>query len=107
MDVLMQELRLVRRNGYAMDREEYQPGVICMGAPIRDHTGAVVGSISASAPLMRASDPHLEVIKQEIIAATQSLSRELGEDLSPAAARNGAAMAQQKPKLTSKRRGEN
>jgi IclR family transcriptional regulator, acetate operon repressor len=107
LDVLMEELRLVRRNGYAMDREEYRPGVICIGAPIRDHTSAVVGSISASAPLMRASDKHLELIKHEVVTATQSLSRELGEDLSPAAMHNGAAMAQRKPKPTSKRRGGN
>lgn len=84
MDALSEELRLVRRNGYAMDREEYQPGVICIGAPIRDYTGAVVGSISASTPLMRATEPHLDLIRDEIIAATRQLSRELGEDLSSA-----------------------
>jgi IclR family acetate operon transcriptional repressor len=107
MDVLMEELRLVRRNGYAMDREEYQPGVICIGGPIRDHTGAVVGSISASAPLMRASDEHLALIKHEVVTATQSLSRELGEDLSPTSMPNDAAIAARKSKLTSKRRGGN
>ena len=47
---LIEALRHVRRNGYAMDDEEYQPGVICVGAPIRDHNGAVVGAISASTP---------------------------------------------------------
>ena len=47
---LIEALRHVRRNGFAMDDEEYQPGVICVGAPIRDHNGAVVGAISASTP---------------------------------------------------------
>ena len=47
---LIEALRHVRRNGYAMDDEEYQPGVICVGAAIRDHNGAVVGAISASTP---------------------------------------------------------
>ena len=40
---LDEELRPVRRNFYAMDREEYQPGMICIGSAVRDHQGAVVG----------------------------------------------------------------
>ena len=58
-DALIEELRLVRRNGHAIDREEFQPGVVCVGAAIRDHLGAVVGAISASAPTLRATDEHL------------------------------------------------
>ena len=50
IEKLGEELRLVRRNGYAIDREEFRPGVICLGAAIRDHAGAVVGSISVSSP---------------------------------------------------------
>lgn len=108
LDALMDELRLVRRNGYATDREEYQPGVICIGAPIRDYTGAVVGSLSASAPLMRASDQHLDVIKEQIVTATTSLSRELGEDRSLASvSSNGADAKRRTPKSASKRLGGN
>jgi IclR family acetate operon transcriptional repressor len=76
---LVEELRLVRRNGHAMDREEFQPGVICVGSAIRDHSGAVVGAISASAPAMRATDEHLDLMRQEVIAAANALSAELGE----------------------------
>lgn len=75
----IEELRHVRRNGYAMDREEFQPGVICVGSAIRDHAGAVVGAISASTPSMRASEDHLALIRNEIMTATSALSAELGE----------------------------
>lgn len=75
----IEELRLVRRNGYAIDREEFQPGVICVGSAIRDHAGAVVGAISASTPAMRASEDHLALMRDEVIAATTALSAELGE----------------------------
>ena len=78
-DALIEELRHVRRNGFAMDREEFQPGVVCVGAAIRDHSGAVVGAISASAPAMRATDEHLALMQQEVIAAANALSGELGE----------------------------
>lgn len=76
---LIEALRLVRRNGYAIDREEFQPGVVCIGAAIRNHTGAVVGAISASTPTMRASDSHLAQMRDEVVAATRALSAELGE----------------------------
>jgi IclR family acetate operon transcriptional repressor len=75
---LMEALRLVRRNGVAFDREEFRPGVICVGAAIRDQSGAVVGSISASTPMMRASEEHLDQMREEVIAATRALSIELG-----------------------------
>jgi IclR family acetate operon transcriptional repressor len=75
---LIEELRLVRRNGFAIDREEFQPGVVCIGAAIRDHAGAVVGAISASTPSMRATEAHCALMRDEVIAASRALSVELG-----------------------------
>jgi IclR family acetate operon transcriptional repressor len=77
-DKLKEELRLTRRNGFAIDREEFQPGVVCIGAAIRDHAGAVVGSISVSAPLFRATAEYLDRIRIQLIAVTDELSIELG-----------------------------
>ncbi len=81
---LIEALRHVRRNGYAMDDEEYQPGVICVGAPIRDHNGAVVGAISASTPAMRANNDHLKLMREQIVSAVRALSAELGAHAAPA-----------------------
>ena len=75
---LIEALRHVRRNGYAMDDEEYQPGVICVGAPIRDHNGAVVGAISASTPTMRANNDHLALVREQVVSAVRALSADLG-----------------------------
>ena len=88
-DALIEELRHVRRNGVAIDREEFQPGVICVGSAIRDHGGAVVGAISASAPAMRVTEEHLALMRQEVIAAANALSADLGEpgSLKPLAAK--------------------
>jgi IclR family acetate operon transcriptional repressor len=76
---LIEELRHVRRNGFAIDHEEFQPGVICVGSAIRDHGGAVVGAISASVPAMRATEEHLALMRREVIAAANALSADLGE----------------------------
>lgn len=78
LDQLKEHLRLVRRNGYAIDREEFRPGVICLGAAIRDHAGAVVGSISVSSPAFRSTPDYVEQMKVHLIAAADELSVELG-----------------------------
>jgi IclR family acetate operon transcriptional repressor len=75
---LIESLRVVRRNGYAVDREEYLPGVICVGAAIRDQAGTVIGAISASTPMMRADEEHIALMRDEINAATRALSAEFG-----------------------------
>jgi len=84
-NALVEALRIVRRTGYALDKEEYLPGVICIGAAIRDHAGAVVGAISASTPTMRATEDHLALMREEVINAARALSVEFGH---PAAQSN-------------------
>jgi IclR family acetate operon transcriptional repressor len=78
MEALVEELRLVRRNGLAVDRQEFQPGVLCIGAAIRDHIGAVVGAISASVPVYRATQDHVALIRSEVLSNTRELSLALG-----------------------------
>lgn len=45
---LLSDLAETRRRGYAVDRQEAVLGVCCVGAPVRDHTGRPVASISLS-----------------------------------------------------------
>ncbi len=82
---LVESLRTVQRDGYAIDHEEFLPGVICVGAAVRDQTGAVIGALSASTPTMRATDEHIALIRDEIVAAARGLSTEFG-------APNGASL---------------
>lgn len=93
---LIEELRLVRRNGFAIDREEFQPCVICVSTAIRDHSGAVVGSLGAWAPSMRADDEHLKRMRTEVIAAARELSAELGEPAAQARPASGGDWSRQK-----------
>jgi IclR family transcriptional regulator, KDG regulon repressor len=41
------------RQGYSLDLEESAEGACCIGAPVRDETGAVVAAISISMPASR------------------------------------------------------
>jgi IclR family acetate operon transcriptional repressor len=43
----------IRAQGFASDDGEFQEGVRCVAAPIRAHSGMVIGSIGISAPVLR------------------------------------------------------
>ncbi len=75
---LLEALRHVRREGIALDMEEFLPSVICIGAPIRDRAGAVIGAVSASMPKMRATDEHMNITRVAILSATRALSEDYG-----------------------------
>jgi DNA-binding IclR family transcriptional regulator len=47
--VLRGQLAACRRSGYAVDNGENDGGINCLGAPVLDHTGAVMGGLSVSA----------------------------------------------------------
>jgi DNA-binding IclR family transcriptional regulator len=71
----IKHLKEVVKQGYALDNEEYNLGVRCVGVPLRDYTGRVVGGISVSGPSFRIND---EMLKKEIIP----LVKEAGEKVS-------------------------
>ena len=50
---LQRDLATTRRRGYSIDNEERTPGVVCIGAAIRDHKGDPIGALSISGPADR------------------------------------------------------
>ena len=45
-DALQAELDAIRARGFAFDREEHEPGIICIAVAIRTEAGRVLGAIS-------------------------------------------------------------
>jgi DNA-binding IclR family transcriptional regulator len=74
-DAFKEHLRKVAEQGYALDNEEMDIGVCCVGAPIRDYTRRIIGAVSISGPSMRFSP---ERIEKELIP----LVKRAGEDIS-------------------------
>jgi DNA-binding IclR family transcriptional regulator len=75
----MKDFAAVRDLGYATDLEEFEDGLRCIGAPVRDYTRKVVGAISVSGPAHRLSDDKIaQVVGPEVERAARSLSTRLG-----------------------------
>ena len=45
---LRKELATIRKQGYALDVEETLEGLYCYAAPVRNHTGSVIGAVGIS-----------------------------------------------------------
>ena len=54
-EALLAELAAIRARGFAYDREEHEPGIICCAAPILSRGGRVLGAISVTSTTARTS----------------------------------------------------
>jgi DNA-binding IclR family transcriptional regulator len=78
IEQLFADVRAVHKRGYAIDNEEIEIGLRCVGAPIRDHTGGMVGAISAAAPSARLTEKKIPVVGRLVMAVAAEISEELG-----------------------------
>jgi DNA-binding IclR family transcriptional regulator len=62
-----------RRLGYALVREEFEPGLVAVAAPVRGTGGGVVAAVNVSAPRFRFDD-RLESAAVRVVAAADALS---------------------------------
>jgi DNA-binding IclR family transcriptional regulator len=76
--LLAKELAAVRKQGFAIDNEENEAGVRCIGAPIFDHTGYAFAAISISGPAYRLSLARLKALARPLVEATAAVSARLG-----------------------------
>ncbi|HEX2711205.1 MAG TPA: IclR family transcriptional regulator [Candidatus Acidoferrales bacterium] len=74
---LRNELQTVRRRGYAVDNEENESGVACIGAPIFDNGGRAVAAISVSGPVGRILGCQKQ-IAGSLVSFCREISRKLG-----------------------------
>lgn len=77
-EVLKKELAGIKEKGYAIDNEENEMGVRCIGAPIFNRFGQIEGAISISGPAIRVTEEKVEAIAEEVMKCAMLISRELG-----------------------------
>jgi len=76
--LLVAELRRVRQQGYAIDNEEFEEGLKCIGAPIRNYFGDVFGAMGIAGPAFRLTKGRMPAVTQSVVNAAQELSSALG-----------------------------
>ena len=69
----------IKKEGLSYDREEYEYGLTCMAAPIRDKNGNLVASMSISGPTSRLLHKGEDQLKEKLLKASSSLSKVYNE----------------------------
>jgi IclR family KDG regulon transcriptional repressor len=78
VDDLIAELGMTRRRGYSVDNEEIEVGLRCIGAPVRDYTGRMVGGISVAGPSARVTAGRVAFFAKLVKGSAESISSAMG-----------------------------
>jgi DNA-binding IclR family transcriptional regulator len=68
----------IRRKGYAQDDEEFETGLRCLAAPVRDISCEVFAGVSISGPAQRMTKEKIASLIPLLLEATEQMSRNLG-----------------------------
>ncbi len=77
-DELKTELARIREQGYAVDNQEREDGVVCVAAPVYDYTDRVIAAISISGPRERMVSKDWDQLVSTLKSTAADLSRNLG-----------------------------
>ncbi len=69
------EIRNVRKQGFAVDDEENEPGGRCLGAPILGPGERVIAALSISAPLFRMEMSRVRTLTDDLIESCRSITK--------------------------------
>lgn len=79
LDAFMMEIEKVRQKGYAIDNEENEYGVLCIGTVFSSYKDLAAGAISISIPATDADDEKKAIYIEKIIDTSNKISRLLGQ----------------------------
>lgn len=74
---LLKSLERVRRRGYAIDDEEIETGVRCVGAPVFDDNHYPIAAVSISGPSARIRVQNLPAIAEYVLRCCEDISTSL------------------------------
>ncbi len=78
LDVLLAELERTRERGYSMDNGEHELNTYCIGAPVLDEGGQVIGSLSVSSADPDLLHGRLDDVSAHVMYTAQEASRRMG-----------------------------
>lgn len=74
---LLKSLERVRRRGFAVDDEEIEMGVRCVGAPILDENHTPIAALSMSGPTARVRPQNVPLIAERLVRCCSEVSASL------------------------------
>lgn len=77
-EVFLAQISEVRAKGYAVDVEENEMGILCVGAAVFDYSGKPVGAVSISWPVVRGGLERLATLQEPLRGACAAISRAMG-----------------------------
>ncbi|MFT4158662.1 IclR family transcriptional regulator [Shinella sp.] len=80
---LLAELSGIRESGIAFDREEHEPGIRCVAAPVIDGGRGLVAGVSVTGPAYRVGQAQLEAWAPSVRRAARAIMEELAARLGP------------------------
>jgi IclR family KDG regulon transcriptional repressor len=78
VDALVEEIEKIRRRGWSLDDEEYEQGLRCIGAPIRDYRDEVIAAVSTSGYASVITRERVEEVAGYVVKAARDISRRMG-----------------------------
>ena len=75
LDVLEKEVKRVKRDGFALDDEEFLPGLLCIAVGVPSASGASNLCVAVQAPVMRLSADKARAPLPALQRAALALSR--------------------------------
>ncbi|MFP4016510.1 MAG: IclR family transcriptional regulator [Halanaerobiales bacterium] len=78
MGELRRHLDHVRKQGFAVDNEEQELGIRCIGGPIFDYQGEICAAFSIAGPTTRMTVQRVESLAKKVIKYSQIISSSLG-----------------------------
>ncbi len=82
-EALRAELAAIRRDGLAFDREEHEPGIICIAAPILSARGRAIGALSVTSTTDRHDLAALARLAPDLQAAAAAIAADAAAWLFP------------------------
>jgi len=75
---LEDKLAEIRKSGYAVSKEEREPGGYSIVAPVRDSEGNVIASLCIGGPVFRLSDEQERQYIKSVLEASEEISAKMG-----------------------------
>ena len=75
---LIEKLKIIKNNGYALDLEELEYGLICLAVPIMNEKGKILASLSAAGPANRFKREMMPLYLEILNNGAKEIGKQLG-----------------------------